>query len=145
VATHTSPEGALQALANDINYRTIHSLQKNYGPNEWASTEKQESSNVSTSTPATGRYRRLPGVALRRLTCAGPGPVRNGQARDLVCHASQNTREYNSADSSRNIEKGVQRRRKMAQHITASDMTSKITVPKGLRKKLTRHAGRPTN
>ena len=26
---------------------------------------------------ASGRHRRLPGVTVRRLTCAGPGPVRN--------------------------------------------------------------------
>ena len=44
VATHTSPEWALQTLANDISNTTTERSnlhRKFYWPNEWASIEKQ--------------------------------------------------------------------------------------------------------
>jgi len=148
VTTHTSSEWALQALEDISNTATERfNLYRNIWA-QWVGSNTDSEARIEQSQfTATGRHRRLPGVMVRRLTCAGPGPAQNGQPatnRIPLCHASQNRGEYNSADSRRNIpqvrgggEGGE------VQHLTASGKKARITAPKGLRKRLTGHAGRP--
>ena len=70
---------------------------------------------------------------------------RSARDKQEIPHTTPvNRGEHNSADSRRNIpqvrgggEGGE------VQHLTASGKKARITAPKGLRKRLTGHAGRP--